>query len=97
MCKKGAETIESKSQYVEQSTNELCIMLLTVDSSQQKETSKLTTNTTDSDGPSTKDETVDTSLEIGIILWFVFLVFILFLFHLQCYLIHNTVKINILM
>ena len=43
-------------------------MLLTVDSSQQKEPSKLTTNTTDSDGPSTKDEMVDTSLEIGIIL-----------------------------
>ncbi|XP_066913562.1 dynein axonemal heavy chain 5-like [Clytia hemisphaerica] len=31
LCKKGAETIESKSQYVEKATNELCMMLLTVE------------------------------------------------------------------
>ena len=32
LCCKGAETIQSKSQFAEQAVNELCSMLLTVDS-----------------------------------------------------------------
>ena len=65
MCKKGAETIESKSQYVEQSTNELCNMLLTVDPSQHKEISNSTTTPTasEADDPATKDKNTS---EIGL-------------------------------
>lgn len=35
LCAKGAETIQSKSQYAQQATNELCTLLLTVDTNEE--------------------------------------------------------------